>query len=98
MYRYLVQIRHRRLGLVRGYAVLHKRRGRVAATHEGKQVSVKARMPCVWPAIRLPGLNRDERLTAGLNVQRGYFLCERQFLCKAVHSPKMRSRRWKTSR
>ena len=42
MSRDLVQIRYRRLGLVRGYAVLYKRRGRVAATHEGKQVSVKA--------------------------------------------------------
>ena len=37
-----MQIRHRRLGLVRGYTVLDKRRGRVTVTHEGNQVSVKA--------------------------------------------------------
>lgn len=42
MSRDLVQIRYRRLGLVRGYVVLDKRRGRVSVTHEGKQVSVKA--------------------------------------------------------
>ena len=42
MSRDLVQIRRRRLGLVRDYAVLDKRRGHVALTHEGNQVSVKA--------------------------------------------------------
>ena len=36
----LVQFRHRRHGLLRGYAVLTS--GRVAVTHEGKPVSVKA--------------------------------------------------------
>ena len=56
MSRDLVQIRHRRLGLVRGYAVLHKRRGRVAVTHEGNQVSVKAQdavLPASNPGYRV---------------------------------------------
>ena len=58
----MVQIRRQRLGLVRGYAVLHKRRGRVAVTHEGKQVSVKAqeavllaRNPCHKVSIETNG-------------------------------------------
>ena len=38
----LVQIRHRRHGAIRGYAVLDKKRGRVGMQHEGKQVSVQA--------------------------------------------------------
>ena len=38
----LVQFSHRCHGLIRGYAVLDKARGRVAVTYEGKPVSVKA--------------------------------------------------------
>ena len=38
----LVQFLHRRHGVLRGYAVLDKSRARVAVTHEGKPVSVKA--------------------------------------------------------
>ena len=38
----LVRLRHRRHGLLRGYAVLNKARGRVVVTPEGKPVSVKA--------------------------------------------------------
>ncbi|MDE2688549.1 MAG: RNA-guided endonuclease IscB [Chloroflexota bacterium] len=38
----IVQFHHRRHGLLKGYAVLDKARGRVAVTHEGKPVSVKA--------------------------------------------------------
>ena len=70
MSRDLVQIRHRRLGLVRGYEVLDKRRGRAAVTHEGKQVSVKAQNAVLL--ARNPGYRvSDERLTVGLNVQSG---------------------------
>ena len=61
MSRDLVQIRHRRLGLVRGYAVLHKRRGQVAVTHEGEQVSVKAQ-----DAV-LPASNPDYRVSIETN-------------------------------
>ena len=49
MSRDLVQMRCRRHGLVRGYAVLDKRRGRVAVTHEVKPVNVEAQ-DAVLPA------------------------------------------------
>ena len=38
----LVRIRHRRHGVLQGYAVLDKKRGRLAMQHEGRHVSVRA--------------------------------------------------------
>ena len=37
----LVQIRHRRHGVLRGYAALDKRKSRVGINHQGRNVSVK---------------------------------------------------------
>ena len=38
----LVRFRHRKHGLVKGYAVLIKKQARVGMMHEGRQVSMKA--------------------------------------------------------
>ena len=38
----LVRLRHKKHGVLRGYASLDKKRGRVAVSHDGKPVSVKA--------------------------------------------------------
>ena len=37
----LVRLRHRRHGILKGYAVLDKRKNRVGTQHDGRQVSVK---------------------------------------------------------
>ena len=57
----LVRFRHRRHGLLRGYAVLDKVRARVAVTHEGKPVSVKA------DAVTLLARNNGYRTTVEAN-------------------------------
>jgi len=57
----LVQLRHRTHGLLRGYAVLDKARGRVAVTHEGKPVSVKA------DAVTLLARNNGYRVSTETN-------------------------------
>ena len=57
----LVQFRHRRHGLLRGYAVLEKARARVAVSHEGKPVSVKA------DAVTLLARNNGYRISVEQN-------------------------------
>ena len=57
----LVQFRHKRHGVLRGYAVLDKARARVAVSHEGKPVGVKA------DAVTLLARNNGYRIAVEAN-------------------------------
>ena len=58
----LVRFTHRRHGTLTGYVALMKRQGRVAITHEGRQISVKA------AAAALLARNNGYRVLAAENT------------------------------